>query len=72
MVRKHWGRKDQIDVIPLKGDGFLFKFIDSAIMTWVFEGGPWFIASLSLDLQKWQSSLTLEKLYLTKFSIWVV
>lgn len=61
-----------MDVIPLEDEGFLFKFGDSSIKIWALKGGPWFIANRPLLLQKWKPDLTLEKLSLKKFPIWVV
>lgn len=71
-AEKLWGKNDRVDVIPLEGEGFLFKFNNSATKTWVLEEGSWFIASRPLLLRKWQPGLTLKKLSLQKFPIWVV
>lgn len=38
MVEKLWGRARKVDVIPLDGDGFMFKFSDSKTFSWVLEG----------------------------------
>lgn len=69
---KLWGRNGRVDVIPLEGDGFLFKFSDPATKLWVLGGGPWFIVGRPLLLQKWTPGLTLEKLSMQKFPIWIV
>lgn len=50
----------------------MFELMDKLTMTWVLEGGPWFIANKPLLLQKWQSGLVLEQLSLQKFPLWVI
>lgn len=71
-VDKLWGRNGRVEVIPLVGEGLLFKFGDPATLSWVLERGPWFIACMPLLLQKWKTGLVLEKLTLDKFPLWVV
>lgn len=62
LVDKLWRRKGRIDVIPLDGEGFMFKFEDDATLTWVLEGEPWILVNRLLVLQKWQPGLIIEKL----------
>lgn len=38
IAMKLWGRNGRVEVIPLEGEGFLFKFTDPATKTWVLEG----------------------------------
>lgn len=40
-------------------------------MSWVLDGGPYFIAHRPLLLQKWQLVLVVEKLSLQKSPLWV-
>lgn len=72
MADKLWGRNGRVDVIPLDGEDFLFKFMDPDTMEWVLEGGLWFIANRPLLLEKWKPGLIVEKLSLKKFPIWIV
>lgn len=50
-IDKIWGRMGRVEVIPLVGDGFMFKFADCSTKTWVLDVGPWFIANRPLLLQ---------------------
>lgn len=45
LAEKLWSINSHVDGILLEGEGFLFKFSDSATMTWVLEGDPWFNAN---------------------------
>lgn len=36
---KLWGRLGRVEVIPLIGEGFMFKFVDPGTRSWMLEGG---------------------------------
>lgn len=47
VMDKLWGKSGKGEVIPLVGDGFMFKFGDPNAKAWVVDGGP---SLLPIDL----------------------
>lgn len=72
IVDKLWGRSGRVEVIPLMGEGFMFKFSDPQTKIWVLEWGPWSIANRPILLRKWLPGLTLDKHSLQKFPLWIM
>lgn len=71
MVDKQWERSGRVEVIPLIGEGFMFKFDDPNTKSWKLEGGPWYITNRTFLLKQWKPGLVLDKLSLHKFPTWI-
>lgn len=66
-----WGRKCIVDVMALGNDACLFKFKNVVTRNWMLNSGPWYIGNRPIFLRKYEKGLTIKKLNMPKFPIWL-